>query len=61
MDEFKYQLNQEIRLKLSEEKGFIVGRAEYVNGTNSYLIRYKDANNCQREEWISEDALESFE
>lgn len=57
MKSFKFDLSQQVRLCESGEKGTVVGRAEYVNSSNSYLVRYCAGDGRQVEQWWSEDAL----
>lgn len=55
--EFKFSLDAPVSLAQSGECGHVIGRAEYVNGANSYLVRYKAADGRQTEAWWSEDAI----
>lgn len=57
MDELKFQLNQTVVIKVSGEDGQIVGRAQYMNASPSYLVRYKSGDGRAVESWWSEDAL----
>jgi hypothetical protein len=54
---FKFQLNDEIRIDVSGESGKIIGRAEYLSGEASYLVRYKAADGRAVESWWNESAL----
>ena len=57
MNDFEYQLNQEVQLTLSAEKGVVIGRAEYSTGTKAYLVRYVAADGRQAEVWWDEAAI----
>jgi hypothetical protein len=57
MNSFAFGLWQEVRMALSEEKGIVIGRAEYTHGENTYLVRYAAGDGCQRESWFGESAL----
>lgn len=54
---FRFLLRQPVKLNDSGETGTVVGRAEYTNSTNSYLVRYRSADGRQVEKWWAEDAL----
>lgn len=56
-DGFKFPLGVELILKVSDEKGECIGRAQYVNAENQYQLRYKDGNGCAVESWWGESAL----
>jgi hypothetical protein len=56
---FKFDLKQIVNLAESRESGVVIGRAEYSNSGNSYLIRYRGADGVQNEAWWSEDALDA--
>lgn len=57
MNDFEYQLNQEVQLTLSAEQGVVIGRAEYSTGTKAYLVRYVAADGRQAEAWWDEAAI----
>lgn len=57
MNPFRFNLNQQVSISASGEAGQVIGRAEYSNGQNSYLIRYKAADGRAVESWWGEDAL----
>lgn len=57
MEQFKFKLGDRVRLTESGEDGAVVGRAEYSNSSNTYLIRYKAGDGRQVEQWWQEDAL----
>lgn len=57
MDELKYQLNQPVKIRASEEQGEIIGRAEYSTAEPGYLVRYKAADGRAVEAWWTQSAL----
>jgi hypothetical protein len=59
MAAFKFDLKQLVNLVESRECGVVIGRAEYSNSGNSYLVRYRGADGVQNESWWSEDALDA--
>jgi hypothetical protein len=61
MSRWEFELNQNVALSLSGEKGIVVGRAEYVNAPNSYRVRYVDAHGCQQCEWFDADSIKARE
>lgn len=54
---FKFQLGKNVLIAASDEHGKVIGRAQYLNGQNNYLIRYKAADGRAVESWWGEDAL----
>lgn len=56
-DEFQYFMYQEVRLVASEERGKIIGRAEFAASENTYLVRYKAGDGRQVESWWGESAI----
>jgi len=57
MDQFQFQLGDEVSIAVSGERGSIVARAEYATGVRSYLVRYKAGDGRAVENWWHEDAL----
>ena len=53
-NEFRYELEQAMKISASGETGVIVGRAEYTTAEDSYLLRYKAADGRAVEAWWSE-------
>jgi len=53
---FAYELGWQVEL-LSGEQGYIIGRAEYAEAADGYLIRYKSADGCLVESWWTEFAI----
>lgn len=56
---FKFNLNDAVTIAASGETGTVIGRAEYSNAENGYLIRYKAGDGRATESWWSESALAS--
>lgn len=54
---FLFDMKSEVKLKESNEQGTVVGRAEYESSENSYYVRYRAGDNCQRKQWIDESDL----
>lgn len=57
MNRFKFELEGVVRLSLTAEAGVVVGRAEFTNSDDQYLVRYMDATGHQKEGWFAEDSL----
>lgn len=55
---FKFNLGDEVTLQISGESGTVIGRAEYVNSTPSYYVRYRSADGRAIEAWWTGDALQ---
>lgn len=56
----KFQLEQEVRIKLSSETGHVTGRCEYTNGTpNVYQVKYLSKAGSAQEEWFTEGDIET--
>jgi len=58
MKAFVFELGQVITIKCSGETGNIIGRAQYENSENSYLIRYQAGDGRAVEVWWQESALQ---
>lgn len=56
----KFVLNQEVSIAASGESGIVIGRAEYANSENSYLLRYRAADGRAVETWWQESALQTI-
>jgi hypothetical protein len=54
---FKFAIEQRVRIVCSGEIGEVIGRAQYKNSTNQYLVRYQAADGRATEQWWSYDAL----
>jgi len=57
MNGFKFELHDKVLIDVSLECGMIIGRAEYADSVNNYLIRYKTADGRAVENWWSENAI----
>lgn len=57
MANFKYGMGETVQLKESDEKGTIVGRAEYATSESGYLVRYCAADGRQVKDWWSESDI----
>lgn len=57
MSKFELDLNDTVRLAISDEIGVVIGRAEYTDSLPQYLIRYRAADGRQVESWWNESAL----
>jgi hypothetical protein len=57
MKKFSHELGDHVTLACSDEHGFVIGRAEYTNAADNYLIRYKAADGRQVENWHTHDAI----
>ena len=60
MKTWQFELCQEVKMVLSEERGVICGRAEYANSADSYLVMYKNSAGSQVSDWWSGDAIEAI-
>ncbi|MEK6419988.1 MAG: hypothetical protein V4801_10305 [Burkholderia gladioli] len=54
---FKLNLNDKVSIAASGEKGEVIGRAEYTEAHNGYLVRYTAADGRATEAWWNEGAL----
>ena len=41
---FVFELNQEVEVCLTGEKGVIIGRTQYLDDANQYLVDYTDVD-----------------
>lgn len=57
MSQFEFNLNQQVQITVSGETGQVIARAEYLTGTNSYLLRYRSSDGRAVEAWWNEEAL----
>jgi hypothetical protein len=57
MMSFKFNLCQLVEIAVSGESGVVIGRAEYANSCNCYLVRYKASDGRATEAWWNEDCL----
>lgn len=61
MDGFSFPLAHEVTLVESGEMGVVTGRGQYMRSENTYLVRYKNAQGVQVEQWWGESALKDTE
>jgi len=54
---FKYEIGNHLTIEASGESGKVIGRAHYLVGENSYLLRYKAADGRATEAWWTESSL----
>ncbi|MCJ2020592.1 hypothetical protein MKK84_24715 [Methylobacterium sp. E-065] len=54
---FAFGLNQTVSLVGSDERGTVIGRAEYAENGRSYLVRYRAGDGRLTEAWWNEPAL----
>jgi len=57
MREFSFQIGSYVELTVSGEFGEVIGRAQYQNAPNCYLVYYKAADGRAVEVWWNEDRL----
>lgn len=57
MIRWEFELGQRVKLVESGEEGLVIGRAEYINMPNQYLVRYRAGNGQQVEAWWAFDAI----
>jgi len=53
MPSFKYELGQLLAIEVSDEVGEVIGRAQYIESIEQYLLRFVGADGRAREEWWS--------
>ncbi|WP_392433184.1 hypothetical protein ACF3VQ_01995 [Yersinia sp. HM-2024] len=58
---FKFELNQVVEPRISDEWGEVIGRAEYAHSENQYFIFYKTADGRALKDWFNESELEAVE
>lgn len=57
---FRYNFGDCVALLCSAESGTVIGRAEYTNAADNYLIRYQAADGRQVENWHTVDAIDGI-
>jgi hypothetical protein len=55
--DWMFKIGDEVKFRLSDERGCVIGRAEYAEAERDVLVRYKAGDGCQRETWAKETAL----
>lgn len=58
---FKYELNQLVESRVSNEWGYVKGRAEYATHENAYFVHYKAADGSAVSRWFDESELAAVE
>lgn len=56
---FIFAMRSQVSIEVSGEHGIVVGRAEYLNGEDQYLVRYCNKEGTAVEQWWAESALQS--
>ena len=59
MKQWKLELGQTVSLAMSGEEGVVIGRAEYSNMNDQYLVRYRAGDGRLVEGWWFEEAIGS--
>ena len=56
---FAFKIGDAVSLSLSDERGVVIGRAEYEKGVsfNMYYVRYVCADGRQVESWFDATAI----
>lgn len=54
---FEFELAAMVKLVTSNEVGEVIGRAEYLESSPQYYIRYCNGAGVQTEAWWSQSAL----
>lgn len=57
MKNWQFELDQLVRMSLSREQGRVIGRAEYADRPDLYLVRYVAGDGRQVENWQDVSAL----
>ena len=58
---FKFDLNQVVKVRVSDEFGEVRGRAQYAHAENQYYIHYRAADGRALSDWFGESELVSAE
>jgi hypothetical protein len=58
MEKFAHDLGAAVTITASGESGTVIARAEYIEDSPSYLIRYKAADGRAVQNWWSGNALQ---
>lgn len=59
MSAFKFDLGELVRIRVSGERGHVIGRAEYLYVENQYCLEYKAADGRAVVDWWNEASLEA--
>lgn len=57
MNDFLFDLDQQVMMRMTSEQGVVKGRAEYTNEQNKYWVLYKAADGRQVTGWWDESDL----
>jgi hypothetical protein len=57
--EFKFNLDQAVKIKDSNEHGKVISRCESLEADNNYRVRYVNTDGVATERWWFEDALQA--
>lgn len=55
---FRFPLKAKVKIIVSSETGYVIGRAQYSESKDSYLVRYKAHDGRAVEQWWPEPALD---
>jgi hypothetical protein len=58
MSEFAFHLGEAVKIKISGEKGFIDGRADYTHSVPMYYVHYKASDGRSANAWFEAEKLE---
>lgn len=56
---FKFNMNQQVKISRSGEVGKVYGRAEFKNSCNQFYVKYTRSNGDCAAEWFDDDELEA--
>lgn len=59
--DFKFELDQRVRINVSGEQGDVIARIQYVNAESAYQIRYKRTNGTGTKVFWTESDLSAVE
>ena len=55
--DFKFELNDSVSLKYSDETGVVIGRSQYTDSANQYYVIYKAGDGRQITSWWDESHI----
>jgi hypothetical protein len=61
MNKFEFELDQNVAMEMSGEKGIVIGRSEFSTRPSLYFVRYVAADGRQCESWEDASALVAVE
>jgi hypothetical protein len=56
--DFKFDLSASATITVSGEAGTVIGRAQYIDNENNYLVLYKAADGRAVKKWWTESDLQ---